>query len=63
MIKLIKNDTRESVGYINYPRPVTVDPLKPMGPNTLNEMVWPVEISEDGKRVGLSFIEPGGEEE
>lgn len=58
MIRLLKNDDRSAVGFLNYPRPVQVSPFTPMGPNTLDEVVWPVEISEDGKRVGFSFISP-----
>lgn len=59
-MKLLKNDDRAAVAFLNYPRPVAPDPLKPMGPNTLGEHVWPVEISEDGKRVGFSFVSPEG---
>lgn len=58
MIRLMKNDDRESLYFLNYPRPTQADPLRPMGPNGFNEALWPVEISEDGKTIGLSTIRP-----
>lgn len=63
-MRLLKNDPRGAVAYLNYAKPVTgISPFAPMGPNTLGEHVWPVELSEDGKRVGFSFIAPGEEAE
>ena len=58
MMRLLENDDRVAVGYLNYRRRVNPDPYTYLGPNTLNERLWPVEISEDGKRVGVSFIAP-----
>lgn len=57
MIKLLKDDTRYVHGYANYKNAVKVSPFEPMGP-TVGEYpmdAWPVEISEDGKRVGFSY--------
>ena len=62
MIKLLKNDERYVHGYLNFSRPVLPNPLKPMGP-TVGEYpmdCWPVEVSESGKRVGLSYTAPEG---
>lgn len=61
MIKLIKGDTRYVHGYLNYRKAVKPNPFRPMGP-TVGEYpqdCWPVEVSEDGKRVGLSYTAPG----
>lgn len=52
------DDNRSAVAFLNYPRPVSVDPQVGMGPNLLNEHLWPVEISDDRKRVGFSLITP-----
>lgn len=59
MIKLLKDDTRSAVVFLNYANSVAPDPLTPMGPNAMGEDLWPVALSEDGKRIGFSFIAPG----
>ncbi len=59
MIKLLKNDDRWTHGYLNFKRAVRPDPFTRMGPNMDDEYLWPVEISKDGKRVGLTFVPPG----
>lgn len=59
MIRLLKNDDRFIHGYLNYQRKVSPNPFAPMGPNTDGENAWPVAVSEDGKRVALSFTAPG----
>lgn len=58
MIRLLKNDPRPAVGFLNYNNPIVPNPMIPMGPTTIGEQVWPVEISEDGLRVGFSYISP-----
>ena len=64
MIKLIKGDDRFVHGYLNYRRIGKVDPFTPMGPTVGDypQDVWPVEVSEDGKRVGFSYTAPGEDE-
>lgn len=59
-MRLLKNDDRFVHGYLNYSKRVTTDPLVPLGPTYEGTFkVWPVEISEDGKRVGVSYTAPG----
>ena len=55
MIRLLKNDDRFVHGHLNFKRAVSPDPLTPVGPNDMGEYFWPVEVSEDGKRVGYSL--------
>lgn len=60
MIKLLKNDPREADYFLNYPRPqVGLDYRVSIGYTGFGEPLWPVEISEDGKRIGLSAVSPG----
>jgi hypothetical protein len=53
---------REPVAWLNYSGRVEINPLVPMGPNTLGEWLWPVAAEYDAKkdrtRVGLSHIAP-----
>jgi hypothetical protein len=58
----MKNDPRAATAFLNYKKKVNPDPFRPLGPTAFNEMVWPVEISENGKRVGFSYIAPGEDE-
>lgn len=58
MIRLMKNDNRESLYFLNYPRATQADPMRPMGPNAFGEALWPVEISKNGKTIGLSTVRP-----
>lgn len=60
MINLLKNDERKPTAFLNYAKAVQPNPLTPVGPNTLGENLWPVAVSEDGKRVGFSYIDPRG---
>ncbi len=57
----IVEDDRSAVVWLNYARKGDVDPTRPMGPNTMNEMLWPVEVidkKKGGMRVGFSYIAP-----
>lgn len=58
MKKLIEGDDRSAVAFLNYSVKVAPNPMVPMGPTAMGEEVWPVSVSEDGKRVGFSFIAP-----
>lgn len=57
-----ESDTRVVVGYMNYPVNVAkgLNPHVPMGPDTLGSHLWPVEITDDGLRVGFSYVAPEG---
>lgn len=56
------DDGRAPVAWGNYPGRVAFTPLRPVGPNTLGEYLWPVEVQYDAEtnrsRVGHSFVEP-----
>lgn len=63
MEQLIAGDTRKpAAGHLTYSAGSDVpSPWAPMGPNTMNETVWPVtsEVLEDGRlHVGFSYIAP-----
>lgn len=60
MIRLMSNDDRYVHGYLNFKRAVTPDPMVAVGPSDTGEYYWPVEISEDGKRVGYTLIPVDG---
>ena len=55
--------TREPVTWLNYSGRVQINPLAPMGPNAIGELLWPVLAEYDAKtdrtRVGLSYVAPG----
>lgn len=54
-------DTRTATCWLNYPSIVVPDPYKPLGPNLLGELLWPIEVTHgtDGSsRVGFSLIAP-----
>lgn len=53
-------DKRVVVGHLNYATNVAkgMNPHAPLGPDTLGSVLWPVEISDDGKRVGFSYVAP-----
>lgn len=56
-------DTRRATCWLTYPSRVRPDPHKPMGPNLLGELLWPVEttdLTDGGTRVGFSLIAPPG---
>ena len=61
MNRLIE-DNRQPVFFLNYKNKVNPDPLVPLGPNALGERLWPVTISDNKKRIGLSVIRPEGVE-
>jgi len=56
------SDKRVVVGHMNYPTNVTkgFNPYVSVGPDTLGSSLWPVEISDDGRRVGFSYVAPEG---
>lgn len=64
MIKLIDGDDRYVHGHLNFAKAVKPNPLTPVGPSVGEYPAdfWPVEISEDGKRVGYSMTPPGEDE-
>jgi hypothetical protein len=53
---------REPVTWLNYNGRVSINPGRPMGPNTLGEYLWPVtaqyDEATDRTCVGLSHIAP-----
>ena len=60
-IKLISDDRRKPVAYLNYGDIVeSPDPFESMGPNSLGEKLWPVTIQRLGARtrIGFSYIRP-----
>lgn len=55
------DDDRSAVAWVKYSKPVqywNINPYQPMGPNTLGEYLWPVEV--EGNKIGLSFVRPEG---
>lgn len=58
----LNDDTRQPVaGWLNYPAGSDYpDPMRPMGPNTLGERLWPVvgERDETRTRVGFAYQPP-----
>lgn len=60
----MQDTTREPSTWLNYRGKVEINPLVPMGPNTIGELLWPVvaeyDASTDRTRVGLSYVAPGG---
>lgn len=58
MKPLLENDRRLPVQFLNFKRRMNPHPYVKVGPNTIGEYLWPVAISEDGKRIGFSYIEP-----
>lgn len=61
MIRLLKNDNREADYFLNYPRNVAsaLDLHTNLGYTGFGEPLYPVEVSEDGRRVGLTTISIG----
>lgn len=57
-------DTRQATCWLNYPGKVVPDPFRPLGPNLLGELLWPIEVTRDEQanttRVGFSLIAPPG---
>lgn len=55
-----EEDKRVVIGHMNYAVNVAsgINPYESMGPDTLGSPLWPVEISDDGKRVGFSYVAP-----
>lgn len=55
--------SREPVQWLNYRGRVQINPLVPMGPTTMGELLWPVvseyDAEADQTRVGLSYVAPG----
>lgn len=56
---------RSPTCWINYRAIVVPDPMKPMGPNLLGELLWPVDVQhnvphEGWTCVGFSLIAPAG---
>lgn len=60
MNNFFEKERRLAVGFLNYEKPLSqyFDPRKPLGPNTMGELLYPVSISDDRKRLGLSYIAP-----
>ena len=60
--RLTDGDTRPvTAGWLNYPAGIDApDPRVPMGPNTLGEWLWPVQIecSAECTRIGFSYTRP-----
>ena len=56
-----RGDLRQPTGWLNYPGRVDdPDPDRPMGPNLLLELLWPVMVKreDDRTRIGFSYIGP-----
>lgn len=57
--------SRSAVRWLNYTGRVEVDMGKPMGPNALGELLYPVTVEYDADsnatRVGFSFVAPPAE--
>ena len=54
MPRLLEDDDRAVVRLLNYKAVGEVNPYRPMGPNTLNEYLWPVWKSDT--QIGFSYI-------
>lgn len=62
MSKIIEGDTREpAAGFLTYGPDIDVpNPRVPFGPNTFNELLWPVTIERTAEktRIGFSYVAP-----
>jgi hypothetical protein len=56
MTRLLNNDERTAVRWLNFKKVGVVSAYRPFGPNTMGENLWPVEVSD--KRIGFSYIGP-----
>lgn len=57
-----RGDLRQPAsGWLNYPPGIDdPDPYRPMGPNLIGELLWPVMVQRlvDRTRVGFAYIAP-----
>lgn len=60
------DDDRSALVWLNYNKldPKNINPFTPLGPNTLGEYLWPVEVDMKNEldRLGFSFAAPEGME-
>lgn len=56
------DDGRSPVRWLNYRSRIALTPTRPVGPTTMGEYLWPVEVQYDPathtSRVGFSYIQP-----
>lgn len=61
-VPIIPGDVRKPIaGFANYPPGIdTPNPVQPMGPSRLGELLWPVTVERTAERtrVGFAYTQP-----